>query len=344
MYILFIVLWLVFLSNKTYTKKMAVSHLGLKSEILEKIKNNGGWTNAHAHLDRAYSVTSDTLKYLSASLQEKWNLNDDLKRNSSIQDVHDRMRMGVERMLEQGVTTIGTFIDVDDRIEDKAIKAAQKIREEYKKDVDIVYINQVHYGVIDTVARRWFDVAADFVDIIGGLPEKDKGHEAEHIDILLNTAKSKKKMVHVHVDQYNSPNQNDTELLVDKVIEHDMQGKVVGVHGLSLAAQKKEVRERIYKKMKKAEFMMVACPYAWIDSGRNEVESPTHNALTPIDELISAGITVALGTDNINDIYKPYSNGDMWEEFHLMFEGNKFYDIDELVKVATVNGRKTLGL
>ena len=106
-----------------------ISYLDLKTELLEKIKQNGGWVNAHAHLDRAYSLTKDTFHLTNATLPEKWNLNDDLKRNSTVSDIYDRMAMGIERMLEQGVTAVGTFIDVDDRIEDKAIQAAQKIRE-----------------------------------------------------------------------------------------------------------------------------------------------------------------------------------------------------------------------
>ena len=42
-------------------------------------------------------------------------------------------------------------------------------------------------------------------------------------------------MVHVHVDQQNLTSEKETELLVNKTIEHDMQGKVVGIHGISIA-------------------------------------------------------------------------------------------------------------
>lgn len=320
-----------------------VPYLDLKTEIIEKIKENGGWVNAHAHIDRAFSVNEKTLNF-AKTLQQKWDLNNELKENSTVDDIYNRMALAVERMLEQDVTVLGTFIDVDPYIEDKAIKAAQKIRDRYKNDLKIVYINQVHYGVLEKKAREWFEIGAEFVDIIGGLPERDKGKEAEHIDILLSTAKRLNKMAHIHVDQFNDPKQKDTELLVDKTLEHGMQGKVVGIHGLSLAAQPKEDRERVYEKMKKADFMLVACPYAWIDSRRSETLMPFHNALTPVDELVTAGITVAVGTDNIADIYKPISNGDMWEELHLLLEAGHFYDIDELVKIATENGRKVLGI
>jgi cytosine/adenosine deaminase-related metal-dependent hydrolase len=279
-----------------------------------------------------------------ATLQEKWDLNDELKRSSTVDDIYGRMARGVERMLVQGVQALGTFIDVDEMIEDKAIRAAQKIRELYKDQLLIKFINQAHKGVLDPKAREWFDRGAEFVDIIGGLPEKDKGRETEHLDILLSTAKRMGKMAHVHIDQFNSPEQKDTELLAKKTIEHGMQGKVVGIHGLSLAAQPEDYRKQTYSLMREAGLMMVACPIAWIDSRRNDTLSPTHNSLTPVDELVPAGITVALGTDNIADIYKPFAGGDLWEDLHLMLEGCRFYDVDSLVDIAVNNGKKVLGI
>ena len=204
------------------------SYLDLKEEILKKIKDNGGWVNAHAHFDRAYTITSENFHFTKATLQEKWELNNELKQTSTVEDIYNRMAQGMESMIEQGVSVVGTFIDVDSYIKDKAIKAAQKIRDEYKKDIEITYINQVHYGVLDKEAREWFETGAAFVDIIGGLPERDKGKEAEHLDILFATAKKMNKMAHVHIDQFNDPNQNDTELLAKKTIEHGLQGKLLG--------------------------------------------------------------------------------------------------------------------
>ncbi len=321
-----------------------LNYLNLRAEVEEKIKKNGGWVNTHAHFDRAFSLNNDNVKYIYASLQEKWDLNDELKRTSSVDDIYNRMAYATEWMIKQGVTAVGTFIDVDEAIQDKAIKAAQKLRETYKKDITFKFINQVLKGVLDPEARNWFDEGAAFVDIIGGLPGKDKGHEAEHLDVLLSTAKKMNKMVHVHVDQLNNPKEKETELLADKAIEHDMEGKVVGVHGISLAAHPKEYRERVYTKMKEAGVMMVACPVGWIDHKRTEELLPWHNALTPVEELIAHNITVALGTDNIIDIYKPFAEGDMWTELKFLIEGLHMYKVDDLVKISTANGRKVLGI
>lgn len=320
-------------------------YFNVKEYVTKKIKENGGWTNCHAHLDRAYTVTKDTFKlYRDMPLSQKWDFVDHVKRESTVEEIYDRMAYAVENMLSQQVTALATFIDVDDVIEDKAIKAATKLREAYKKDITIKYINQVLKGVLEPSARKWFDIGSDFVDIIGGLPGKDKGREEEHLDVLLETAKRKNKLVHVHVDQLNTAKEKETELLAKKTIEHGMQGKVAGIHGISIAAHKKEYRKELYQLMKKADLMMIACPFAWIDNPRTEELTPNHNHLTPVDELIPAGITVGVGTDNISDIYVPHIDGDMWQELRLILAGCRYTDVEQLVNIATVNGRKILGL
>ena len=66
--------------------------------------------------------------------------------------------------------------------------------------------------------------------------------------------------------------------------------------------------------------------------------------MTPVDELVPAGVTVALGTDNVCDAMVPWSAGDMWHELQLLATGCRFDDFEQLVNIASVNGRKVLGL
>lgn len=160
----------------------------------------------------------------------------------------------------------------------------------------------------------------------------------------MDTAKKMNKMTHIHVDQLNTAVEKETELLVKKTVEHGMQGKVVAVHGISIAAQPKAYRLDLYKKMVDAGVMLVSCPFAWIDGSRTDELAPIHNSIAPVDEMMPAGVVVAVGTDNIHDIYLPFSSGSMWDELHLLYAACRYSDIDGLVKIATENGRKVLGL
>lgn len=315
-----------------------------KAIVLEKIKAQGGWVNTHAHLDRAYTLSTDNFNNSYAYLKEKWHLVDEMKAQASVDDVYTRMAKATEYFIEQGTQALGTFVDVDDKIGDRAIQAAMKLRENYGKDIEIRFANQVLKGVIDPKARQWFDLSVQFVDIIGGLPAKDFAREEQHLDILMSTAKERGKLVHVHVDQFNTDVEKETELLARKTMEHGMQGKVSAIHCISLAAHPKRYREATYQLMKQADLHVISCPTAWIDHNRTERLAVSHNSITPVDEMVPAGLTVAFGTDNICDIYKPFSDGDMWTELRVMLEACHYYNIDSLVDIATVNGLKVLGI
>jgi cytosine/adenosine deaminase-related metal-dependent hydrolase len=320
-----------------------------KQLLLDKIRDRGGWVNAHAHIDRAYILNAENFKQANASLETKWQLPDEFKRNASVDDIYANMAAVADDMLRQGVGVLGSFIDVDPVIEEKAVQAAKRLREEYAGKLELQFINQVVKGVLDPEARKWFEVGAEFVDIIGGLPEKDAGREAEHLDVLFETAKKHGKPLHVHIDQFNSPDQRDTELLAAKTVEHGYQGQVAAVHCISVGAQPREYRHELYGKMKDAGISVVVCPCGWIDnswvaSQPEDVIGPIHNAIAPVKEMVAAGLTVALGTDNIRDIYKPFNDGDMWTELRFLLEACHLYDLDVLADIASVNGRKSLFL
>lgn len=320
----------------------------LKSHIRDEVIKKGGWVNSHAHADRAFTMTPEKIKiYQEANLQQKWDLVDEVKRNSTVEDYYRRFSQAIELMISQGVTAFGTFVDIDQVCEDRAILAAHKAREVYKNDIILKFANQTLKGVIEPNARRWFDIGSEMVDMIGGLPYRDEldyGKGLEAMDILMETAKSQGKMLHVHVDQFNSQKEKETEQLCDKSLEHGMQGRVVAIHGISIGAHPREYRQMLYKKMKSVDMMMIACPMAWIDSPRKDEVLPFHNALTPADEMIPEGITVAIGTDNICDYMVPLCEGDMWQELSLLSAGCRFTNLEEMANIASINGRKVLGL
>jgi len=318
--------------------------MNLKYNLESKIKMNGGWVNTHAHFDRAFSLDEKSVKEIYSPLKNKWSLVDDLKRNSSVEDIFLRMEKATILMHTQGCQAFGSFIDVDEAIKDKAILAAQMLKDKWGDRMKMKFVNQTLKGVIEKDAKYWFDQSLDFVDIIGGLPAKDAGREKEHLDIILEAGKRLNKRVHVHVDQLNTDLECETELLAKKTIEWGMEGQVTAIHSVSVACHKKEKREHIYKLMQDANLSVISCPIAWIDHPRTERLSPTHNAITPVDEMIQWGITVAIGTDNINDIYKPFGDGDMWTELKVLLEACKIYDVDTLAKISTVNGLEVLGL
>lgn len=310
--------------------------------LLDKIQENGGFVNCHAHFDRAFSIDQNSFKLSQKHLHEKWRLVDELKRNSSQEEYEKRIEKAVKVMINQKVKLCATFIDIDEIVKLKAIKAAINVRKKYENQIKLLFASQTLKGVLNSQARNWFEKGLEYIDIIGGLPKTDFPREDKHLDILMDYAKETNKKIHVHVDQENTISEKETELLAKKTLEHNLQNKVIAVHSVSLSAHKKAYRQKIYKLLKEARVSIVTCPLALLATQRSENLSVTHNVITPVEELVENNITVGIGCDNIADIYMPFADGNLWTETRTLLESCRFYNIDELVKITTINGKKIL--
>jgi cytosine deaminase len=334
---------------------MAWQDIDPKQILLDKIAERGGWVNAHTHIDRSFIINNENWSLTDDKLTEKWDYPDKFKSTVSVDEIVEHMSRVIENQLEQGTQALGSFIDCDSIVKDKNLKAADKIKAQYGKDIKLKFIHQPIKGLMNATERKWFEEAASFVDIIGGLPERDSklrlgsDHKAEHLDILFTTATKHNKPLHIHVDQLNIPEQRDTELLIAKTKEYNYKGKVTAVHCISVAAQARDYRQKLYKDLVAQDITVVACPTAWIDNSwvmeqSEDIIGPIHNAATPVKEMQAAGVRVALGTDDIADIYKPFSDGNLWIELRLLLEANHLYNIEQLADIATKNGLRALWL
>ena len=312
-------------------------------DLNAEIWSTTGFVNAHAHLDRAYTVTPEMMQLTKEHLHEKWRLVDKIKRDRTVEEYADGISLALDMQKYYGVSHVCSFIDIDDVAGEKAIDGAVLARGR-SKNIELILACQTLKGVLDRQAVDLIEDRMEDLDIIGSLPGADKGKESQHIDVIMEMARAYNKMVHVHVDQLNSPSEKETELLCRKTIEWGMEGRVVAVHSISLATHPKAYRQEVYSMAKDAGMMFICCPSAWIDHQRSEELMPFHNAITPVDELVQNNLTVAIGSDNIHDIYKPYSDGDMATELRFLLEACKIYDKETLKKIAVDGGLRVCGI
>jgi len=315
--------------------------------LLSKIKTAGGFVNAHAHFDRAYTVNQDNMDgVVYDHLYCKWLYIDNYKESATMNDYCKNIQTALFNQKDMGVTSCLSFIDMDSIVGLKALRAA-KLAKDYAKGIGIDFkiATQTLKGVVSPYERVYLDMALDTgaIDIIGSLPAADRGLEGSHLDIIFEMAKRYKKRIHAHVDQLNTAAEKETELLARKTMKHGYEGMVTAVHSISIAAHNADYRSEVYKMAKDAGLSFITCPTAWIDSRRTEINSPTHNSITPVDELLEHDLIVAIGSDNIHDVYKPYSTGDMRTELKFLLEATHIYDQEALVKIATENGLKVIG-
>merc|ERR1711907_805450 len=190
-------------------------------------------------------------------------------------------------------------------------------------------------GLLNDASRKQYIEACKMADFCGGLPSRDRGQEEKHLDIVMQTVKAMNKNVEVHVDQENNPLQNETELLCRKTIEHGMQGRVYGIHSISVSAKEESEQDRIIALCKEADVGIVICPSAALSMKMLPMKTPLHNSIGPFVKLREAGVRTYLGIDNIADLFMPVVDGDMWTEARMLMEACRYYDLEKVADWAT---------
>lgn len=306
----------------------------LKRACLEIAERRGGFTNYHAHFDKAYLITEENLKLSQVDMQKKWTLYRYLKENYTHEDLVTRITRAVETMIAQGVTHCRTFVDADALVGLLPIQAAREVREQYADRIHLEFAIQPLEGVLDPASRARFEEACALADVVGGLPSRDRPQPEKHLDVLFGIAKDLDKPIDVHIDQENQPYEDETELLALKTIEHGYEGRVTGVHAISVAAKPPNEQDRILGLVKDAGMHLVVCPSAALSMKPHALNAPIHNSILPVQKVLDAGIPLHLGVDNIHDLFMPIVDGDLWTECRMLMETCRFYDIEAVMAMA----------
>ena len=357
-YVLFVVLfWSVCLLFER-GKDMASGHWAL-DELEEWYAVKGGLIDCHRHIDRhntldeeGYGIIADN-----APLEKKWEYIDRKKRSCEYTDTMEgRMQDAVHSMVSQGVKACRTYVDVDDIVGLAGLRAALVVKR--GAALQGFFLQVAAYpirGITEKAQRDLFLEAAEQADLIGTLPSRDRrdiGDAAtveknmrEYFDIAMRL----KKPIDMQIDQKNTPLERESAILVDVARAYRDKGYAHGItatHCISLGAHALAEIKRTRQAFRELGISVVVCPGAAISTRQDRFQmAPIRNAIAPVEELLEGGVTVALGTDNVSDIFMPFCNGDLRAEMTKFADAIRWQgDLSRFADIATTNGRMTLGL
>lgn len=322
----------------------------MRALFWQKTTALGGVCNHHGHFDKSHLITPENLVQSLRLMEDKWRIMRAFKENYTHDDLVERIGRATQKMVDQGLVYTRTMIDADTIIGLKGIEAALEVKEKFKDKIRMDIGVQPLEGVLDPKVYPIYEQACRMADYCGGLPSRDRDfglrddekddpsklrrNTDRHLDVILSLAKQLGKPVDVHVDQQNNPAECETEQLADKTIEHGMQGRVFGVHAISVAAKPAAEQDRIIRKVLKADMGIIVCPSAAVSMKHLDVWVPSHNSIAPFVRMKEAGVRVYLGIDNIHDVFMPMVDGDVWTEARMLMESTRDYDMDAVAAWA----------
>ena len=308
----------------------------IKNHFLGLVKAKGGFKPLHAHFDKSNVLTPDILMQAQKeSMQDKWDTYNKIKTNYTFEDIYRRAEVCVHSFIKQKAPIVRTFADADSIIGQLCIDALLQLKEDYKDIISIEIAIQPIQGVCKSQDYKAFKLACSKADLVGGLPSRDLDPK-EHLHILFDIAEEFSLPLDVHVDQLNSPNEQETQLLLDVKKSRNFKLKVNAIHSISLSCHPESYQQIIAQRLAEENVGVIICPSAALSmKPLPGYIAPIHNSIAPLQILHKHGVQMALGIDNINDLYMPIVDGDMWFESRLLMEATRCYDLDLISDIAT---------
>ncbi|UCE93060.1 MAG: hypothetical protein JSV73_09610 [Flavobacteriaceae bacterium] len=331
-------------------------------KLEEEIDKLGGLFNAHTHIDRFatagpqfYPEHTDYHDYEVLRLWDKQSSTRFLHKGKAYQreSLVSRMSSFLTESKQVGVTRLDSFIDVVDDIPlDSgmgALNTALQLKSLYAEDIDLQIGAYAPFGFKHHSPQTWekFVEAAQHADFIATSPEHDDPEfykaDSDHIGFenhflrTLELAFSLKKPIHYHLDQQINPNEYGTESLIsafekfahrEELIHRGKLEPIIwAVHVISPSTYSRERLERLLDKLATFNIGIICCPSAGISMRKlTYQEAPLNRSIAEILLMLSRGITVRVGTDNVDDIFLPATTLDPRNEISFLANALRFYD------------------
>lgn len=325
------------------------------------VREFGGWVNAHTHLDRANTFDPEFLHHANIdpvgaaglSLPVKQILVGELHKGLAYRadNLYARMRAELERMVAMRVREVVSFIDATPDIGLVAMEQAARLRDEFRDRLTLKIAVSPIFGFKNPGANpdRWdvYRQAAEIADVLGGLPVKDRAEGRVgfdgHVRMILELGKTLGKPVHFQVDQDNDPREDETEQLVQAVrwlgspvVNGEDEPTVWAVHAISPSCYDEDRFQRLVRDLRTYNVGVICCPTAALSMFQHRpLLAPVHNSIGRLLDMMSAGVPVRVGTDNICDIFIPNGDGSMRSEIWVAATALRFYHTMIWAKIGT---------
>lgn len=262
----------------------------------------------HVHLDKCHSI--DRMDGIGGNLSAAIDAQRIDKSNWTYDDLRSRAVRGLSELMAAGCAVVRTHIDWSDDPAADAVPLAWDVLGELAVGTssDVILQRAALTNVEALAARDYAMRCGERVARDGGVlgtfvfdqPNRRKGIEnafraADHYGLALD----------FHVDEGLAPDLNGLGIIADVALDYGFSGSVLCGHACSLANLEADDLARIADKLARAGISIAALPQTNLYLQGRRHGTPERRGLTRVKELVSAGVNVVLGADNVRDAFCP---------------------------------------
>ncbi|MEI6829121.1 MAG: amidohydrolase family protein [Synechococcaceae cyanobacterium ELA445] len=262
----------------------------------------------HAHLDKAFSWATHPNRSGTMAGALEANSTEHLSR--SRERVLERGERALNLAWQSGLRAIRSHIDSLGPATEASWGALEELRQRWRGRVELQLVALVpidHWATPAgaTLARRVVDAGGLLGGVIGP-PFVARTGEAVGLLALLQLAERFGCGIDLHIDEGDHHPGAGVALVSRLMAQHRFGMPLTCSHSSSMGLMASPQLERLAEAMAAVQLGVVALPLTnlWL-LGRRDGATPTRRPLAPIRQLQQAGVTVAVGGDNVQDPWYP---------------------------------------
>ena len=297
------------------------------------------FANLHAHADRSFTVTSFRPRSFADALAESAKA----RGAFTAEDVQRRATLFLERSLAHGVTRVRTHTDVDPVVGMNSIEGvlAAKVAMSDKIDVDVIAFSTSRNNLAGAEAVSRLKDALDRKPGFLGLSINAAEDPKRTLEVLLDLAEESGLPVDLHIDEHLVAGQMAAPMAIKVIAARDFGRRVTFSHLCALSALEASDANALIEDIARVGITVIALPETNLFLQDRSDATPRRRGITLVRELITAGVKVRFGTDNVRDWFFPFGDGDMLDTgmFAAVAAG---IDDDAILLAGLCDGRPAL--
>ncbi|MEM1293075.1 MAG: amidohydrolase family protein [Cyanobacteria bacterium P01_H01_bin.162] len=269
-----------------------------------------GFVDAHIHLDKAFLLsrspaqTGDFAEALSNTLR--------LKAEYTVADIQHRARRVLDRAIAFGVTAMRCHVEVDPILGLTAMTALLPLQKAYAPAITLQLAVFAQEGITnqsgtEALLRQAMELGGN---VIGSAPYVDP-EPRRNIEIIFDIAAAYDCDVDFHLDFLDDDQPLQLPLVIAETQRRQWQGRVCLGHMTKLASLPPADLQAIAADLAAAGIAVLALPASDLYMMARRDTHNVRRGVAPLHQLHQWGVTVGTATNNIQNLFTPFGDGDM---------------------------------
>jgi cytosine deaminase len=269
-----------------------------------------GFVDAHIHLDKAFLLEQRPAQVgdFAEALTETFRL----KSQYTVADIQTRARAVLERAIAFGVTAMRSHVEVDPVLGLTSLEALRPLQQEYAWGLTLQLAIFAQEGITNQPGTEALlrQAMAQGGQVIGSAPYVDPDPR-RNIEIVFDIAQEFDCDVDFHLDFLDDDQPLQLPLVLAETHKRGWQGRVCLGHMTKLAGLPPEDLQAIAADLQAAGISVLALPASDLYMMARQDRYNVRRGVAPLHLLHDWGVNVGTATNNIQNLFTPFGDGDV---------------------------------